>query len=92
MIISHAEKFDKNYNPILPKEEIYSDEMGETIVELIKLRDTGQLSAEVTKFLISFVIAKEAKKETKDLIEWAVAQNKPETRTMYVNLSTKKYA
>lgn len=86
------ERLDKNYNIIPSKEEIYSDEMGEMVSEIVGLRDIGKLSFELANLLIKFVIIKEVRKETKDLTEMIVKKSTPEISTFYLNLNTKKYA
>lgn len=85
-------KLDKNYDVISPKEEAYSDEMGEMVSEIVELRDTGKLSFKLADLLISFVITKEFNKGNRDLTEMIIKRNKPEIDTLYLNLTTKKYA
>lgn len=82
-------RIDQYYN-LISGEDIYLDELNESIDEILEARDKKLISKSQTEMLLYLFINKEIKKEVLSSLVNALGRRKKEARTLQIDFLSKK--
>ena len=83
-------RLDQYYNLISKEEDIYLDELNESIDEILEARDKKLISKDQTEMLLYLFINKGIRKEILSSLVSTLGRQRKEARTLQIDFSSKK--
>ena len=83
-------RLDQYYNLISKEENVYLDELNESIDEILEARDKKLISKNQAEFLLYLFINKEMRKEILSSLVNTLGRQRTEARTLQIDFSSKK--